>query len=198
MRETRKGSRQFIPEISPAGRLSALVTAGCLVVTGAAYLIESWDEFTCDPSFLPCAQLAGRAGLISILALFAVIIGVGIALTVRLRPVDETGGSGWTWSLGFLFALGVLDAVTRLPSWTCPGGMHLDALAQLCINQATRFDAASWLWLKRLIVIAGLAVGFTVIPRPRWTFVTAPIAGLTWLFGFGWLLVDTVGRNVRM
>ncbi|MDP9243266.1 MAG: hypothetical protein M3O84_08850 [Actinomycetota bacterium] len=198
MRGALRGSRQFIPEISPAGRWSAFATAGCLLVTGVAYVVASWDEFTCDPKFLPCGELAGRAGLISIVALFAAVIGAGIGLAVWHRPVTGNGHSGWTWSLAFLFPLGVAAAVTRLPSYTCPAGMHLDVLAQLCINRATRFDARSWLWLKRSLVLAALAVGFTLMPRPKWVVVTAPIAVLTWFFGFGWLLVDTVGHNVRM
>ena len=189
-------SRQFATEISAAGRLAAYVTAVCLVVTGLAYVIASLDELTCDPSFPPCARSGGVGGLVGIPAFLVILMGVGIVLAVRKRPVAAEGYSGWTLSLGFLFALGVLAVMGLIPSWTCPAGTHLDELAGLCINRVTRFDATSWLWLKWWLGLVGVVVGFTLIRRPRWVWITAPLAAIAWLFGFGWVLIDSVGRNV--
>jgi hypothetical protein len=172
------------------------VSAACLAVTGLVYAIASLDELTCDPSFPPCAQSGGVGGIVGIPALLVFFIGLGIFLAVRRRPVAPEGYSGWTVALSFLFAIGVLAIVGLIPLYTCPPGTHLDELAGLCINRLTRFDATTWLWLKWLLAIAGVVVGFTVIRRPRWAGLTAPIAVLAWGAGSGWVLVESVGKNV--
>jgi hypothetical protein len=183
-------------EISPAGRTAAFVTAACLAVAGLAYVFFSWDELTCDPSYLPCFLHGGKGALIAVLGFIGVVVGTIIALLVRRRPVVEGGYSGWTVSLSMLFILGTLLVVKQLPLLTCPAGTHLDALAGLCINDVTRFDATNWLWLKWVLAGAGIVVGATVIHRRRWMLLTVPAAVAAWFLGFGWLLLDTVARRV--
>src|SRR5437868_4865840 len=186
-----------MPEISPPGRIAAYTTATCLILTGGAFLYFSWDELTCDPTRPLCAGFTPALGfLISVAAAAALVGGVAIGVVVRRRPVAAEGYSSWTYALSTLFVLGTLAVVGLLPVFTCPAGTHLDALAGLCINRSTRFDAAHWVWLKWLITIAGLGVGVTLVHRARWIFVTAPVTAAVWVFGFGWLLTQTVGRNV--
>jgi hypothetical protein len=184
--------------ISHAGRSAAYLTAACLVVTGTAFLIASWDELTCKPPSGACDTIAAAGALISVVALVAIAIGVGIVQTVRRRSVVKDGDTGWTWALGVLFALGLVALAGALPAWSCPAGVHLDSVFGLCITRTSRFEATSRLWLKWLLVIAGLALGLTVIRRPRWMLVTAPIALAAWMAGFGWLLVVTVGRGLTV
>lgn len=86
-------------------------------------------------------------------------------------------------------------AATRLPSFTCEVG-HLDPNVRLCIEASGRFsEPSNWIWLKALIAILGLMIGI-VLRKPGWVYLAAPLAAIAWLFGFGWLLLDTVVRGV--
>jgi hypothetical protein len=120
-----------------------------------------------------------------------------MGVLVRRRAVSEAGTSGYTAFLSALFVAGILGIVASIPPYTCPAGTHVDPLAALCINARTRFDATSWLWLKWSIAVAAFVVGATIIWRPRWVRLTAPIAAASWFAGLGWLLTQTVGRNVK-
>jgi hypothetical protein len=194
--EVDAGSRPDRAEITPAGRIAAFVTAGCLAAAGVAFLLASWDELTCRGSPDVCEDVAAGGGLVWILAFIAVGTGAAIVLATRHRPVELDGEPGWTWGLGAVFTAGVVAAAALLPSWTCPDHMHLDANFGLCIGATTRFGATSWTWLKALTAGAGFAIGFGLIRRPRWIAVTAPIAVMAWIGGLGWLLVRTVGPHV--
>jgi len=93
-----------------------------------------------------------------------------------------------------LFSGGIAVAATRLPSFTCPFG-HLDPNFRLCIEASGRFsDPSNWIWLKALIAILGLMIGIA-LRKPKRVYLAAPIAAIAWLFGFGWLLLDTVVRG---
>ncbi len=84
---------------------------------------------------------------------------------------------------------------TRLPSFTCKVG-HLDENFRLCIEASGRFsEPSNWIWLKALIAILGLMIGIA-LRRPRRVYLAASLAAIAWLFGFGWLLLDTVVRGV--
>ncbi|MFL5737587.1 MAG: hypothetical protein ACJ76P_09640 [Actinomycetota bacterium] len=188
---------RYTSEITPAGRIAGYTSAACLVVTGAGYLLFSVDEITCSPLYLPCARYAPGGIIIAIGAAFMLFFGVVIGVLVRRRAVSEAGTSGYTVLLSFLFVAGVLGVVARIPTYTCPAGTHVDPLAALCINDRTRFDATSWLLLKWAGAIAAGVIAATIIWRPRWIRVTAPIAAASWFAGLGWLLIETVGRNVK-
>jgi hypothetical protein len=166
------------------------------MVAGLAFLIASWDELTCRGSPDACEDVAAGGGLVWVLSLTAIGGGAGIVLATRRRPVEPDGEPGWTWALGAVFAVGVVVVAALLPTWTCPDGMHLDANFGLCIGATTRFGATSWIWLKDLIGAGGVVIGFGLIRRARWVWVTAPIAVLAWVGGLGWLLVRTVGPHV--
>jgi hypothetical protein len=196
-RRSARPARPPEPEISPVGRIAGYATSGCLVLAGAAFLIASWDELTCSSDPATCEDVAGVGGLVSAVSLMVIAIGLWMAWNVRRRPVDEDGTSSWTWGLAIVFVLGVAVAATRIPEYSCPPGVHLDALFGLCITSTRRFDATSWLWLKRTVAIAGLVVGVTAIPSPRAVFLTAPLAVITWCVGLGWLLLDTMVRGLQ-
>jgi hypothetical protein len=188
---------RYTSEITTAGRIAGYTSAACLVVTGAGYLVFSIDELTCSPVYPPCARYAPGGIIIAIGAGFMLSFGVVMGVLVRRRAVSEAGTSGYTVLLSFLFVAGILGVVARIPTYTCPTGTHVDPLAALCISDRTRFDATSWLWLKWALVVGATSVAATVIWRPRWVRVTAPIAAASWFAGLGWLLIETVGRNVR-
>ena len=188
---------RYTSEITPAGRLAGYTSAACLVITGATFLAFSIDELTCNPLYAACSRYAPGGIIIAIGAGFMLVIGVVIALLVRRRAVSEAGTSGYTVFLSVLFVAGVLGIVASIPAYTCPPGTHLDPLAALCISSRTRFDATGWLWLKWSIAVAAFAIGASLIWRPRWVRLTAPIAAASWFAGLGWLLTETVGRNVK-
>ena len=188
---------RYTSEITPAGRLAGYTSAACLVITGATFLVFSIDELTCNPLYAACSRYAPGGIIIAIGAGAMLVIGVVMALLVRRRAVSEAGTSGYTVFLSALFVAGVLGMVASIPAYTCPSGTHLDPLAALCINSKTRFDATSWLWLKWIIAVASFVIGATLIWRPRWVRLTAPIAAASWFAGLGWLLTETVGRNVK-
>ena len=194
---TAMSSSHYVSEITPAGRIAGYTSAACLVLTGATYLLFSVDELTCSPVHPDCSRYAPAGIIIAITAGFMLLFGIVMGVLVRRRMVSEAGTSGYTAFLSLLFIAGVLAAVALIAPYTCPAGTHLDPLAALCINARTRFDATSWLWLKWGVAVAGFLVGVTLIWRPRWVWVTAPIAAATWFFGVGWLLTETVGRNVK-
>jgi len=188
---------RYLSEITPSGRIAGYTGTACLVITGVAYLLFSIDELTCNPLYPPCARYAPGGILIAIGAGFMLLFGVVMGVLVRRRAVSDAGTSGYTVFLSVLFIAGILGIVTAIPSLTCPPGTHLDPLAALCINTRTRFDATSWLWLKWGLLVAAFAIGATFIWRPRLVRFTAPIAAASWFAGFGWLLAQTVGRNVK-
>jgi len=178
--------------ISKAGRIAGYTTAGCLVVTSGAFLVASWDDLVCTHN---CLFPPGLAALVWFIAVPIGLVSIAIARRVSLRPTQSDGPTSWTLSLVILFSAGVAVAATRLPSFTCKVG-HLDANVRLCIEASGRFsDASNWIWLKGLIAILGLMIGIA-LRQPKRVYLVAPLAAIAWLFGFGWLLLDTVVRGV--
>jgi hypothetical protein len=192
-RNSRRRERWPPPDpISKPGRIAGYTTAGCLVVTSGAFLVASWDDLVCTSS---CRFSPGLAALVYFVAVPIGLVGIAIARRVSWRPIQSDGPTNWTLSLVILFSGGVAVAATRLPSFTCEVG-HLDQNVRLCIEASGRFsEPSNWIWLKALIVILGLMIGIA-LRRPRRIYLAAPLAAIAWLFGFGWLLLDTVVRGV--
>jgi hypothetical protein len=179
-------------EVSFAGRLAGLTVGVCLAVSGAAFLGASWDELRCTPAGERCDDVAGVGGAVSFVALVVAIGGGAIVVRTARRPVLESASSAWTWGLAAIFATGTMLVALRMPGHTCPDGVHLSPVFNVCIDGARRFDATSWVWPKRLLAIAGLAIGFTLIRSSERVWLTATVAALAWFAGTGWLLYDTM------
>jgi hypothetical protein len=179
-------------EIAASGRTAGVTVGLCLLVSGAAFLLASWDELTCAPAGETCDDVAGIGGAVSFVSLAVAIAGIAIVATTARRPITGSGSSAWTWGLAVIFAIGTTLIALRIPGYSCPDDIHLNPLFHTCIDGARRFDATSWVWPKRALLIAGIAVGFTLIRSPRRVWLTAPIAAAVWLAGTGWLLYDTM------
>jgi hypothetical protein len=193
-RNARRRERWPPPDpISKPGRIAGYTTAGCLVVTSGAFLVASWDDLVCTHD---CLFPPGLAALVWFIAVPIGLVGIAIARRVSLRPTQSEGSTSWTLSLVILFSGGIAVAATRLPSFTCNVG-HLDPNVRVCIEAVSgRFsDPSNWIWLKALIAILGLMIGIA-LRRPKRVYLAAPVAAMAWLFGFGWLLLDTVVRGV--
>jgi hypothetical protein len=188
--------RAVSPRATVAGKIAGYTTALCLMLMSAAYLAASWDELTCHHP-RACTPEAAKAGLVWLAALSTAALGGAIAWTVHHSPVDPEGGSGWTWGLTFVFILGTWTAITRIPSFTCPDGYHLDAGFRLCISSIDRFESTSWVWLKMLLWSASAVVALTVIRSPRAMPWSAGAAALGWFVGMGWYLHDTLLKIVK-
>jgi hypothetical protein len=185
-------SRLPAEEVSPAGRVAGLTVGVCLAVSGAAFLVASWDELTCTPPGETCDDIAGIGGAVSIAALVVTIVGVAIVAMTARRPVVDSASTAWTWGLSVIFSIGVALIALRIPGHTCPEGVHLNPVFHTCIDGARRFDATSWVWPKRALLLAGFVVGFTLIRSPRRVWLTAPVAAIAWVAGTGWLLYETM------
>ena len=179
-------------DVAPAGRVAGLTVGACLLVSGLAFLVASWDELTCTPAGATCDDVAGIGGAVSIAAIAAMLAGGAIVVLTVRRPVLASGSSAWTWGLGAIFAIGVGLVAMRLPGHSCPDGVHLTPIFNTCVDGARRFDATSWIWPKRALLVLGVVAGATVMRSPRRVWLTAPIAALAWFAGTGWLLYDTM------
>ena len=179
-------------EVAPAGRVAGLTVGACLLVSGAAFLVASWDELTCTPPGATCDDVAGIGGAVSLVALAVLLAGVAIVVMTARRPVLASGSSAWTWGLGTIFAIGVGLVAMRLPGHSCPDGVHLSPIFNTCVDGARRFDSTSWVWPKRALFVAGVVAGVTVMRSPRRVWLTATIAAVAWFAGTGWMLYDTM------
>ena len=88
-------TQRELVEISPAGALAGRTFSVVLVGSAVALVVGSWDELwrRCGAVEGRCVERAASAGLLTILSAFAIVIGVGIWLRVRRRPVDPDGSS---------------------------------------------------------------------------------------------------------
>ena len=180
--------------IAPVGRIAGLTTGACLVLAGVALAAAAAAAMACSSR---CQIPPAFGGLALFVSVPTALAGVAAARSVARRAVDPEGGVGWRWGLGMLFAVGVAITASRVPSLTCSPGDRLDSYFAICIDAAGhRYPASSWVWLKLLMVAAGLVVGLFVIRSTRVPRATAAVAAVAWFVGVGWLLVDTVGRNV--
>jgi len=185
-------SRRPPDDVAPAGRVAGLTVGACLLVSGLAFLVASWDELTCTPPGATCDDVAGTGGAVSLAALAAMVAGGAIVVLTARRHVVASGSTAWTWGLGTIFAIGVGLVALRLPGHSCPDGVHLTPIFNTCVDGARRFDATSWVWPKRALFALGLVAGATVMRSPLRVWLTAPIAAVSWFAGTGWLLYDTM------
>ena len=93
-------SRRAPDDVAPAGRVAGLTVGACLLVSGLAFLVASWDELTCTPPGATCDDVAGTGGAVSLAALAAMVVGGAIVVLTARRPVVASGSTAWTWGLG--------------------------------------------------------------------------------------------------
>jgi hypothetical protein len=187
-----KPARRPPEEIAAAGRIAGLTVGACLAVSGVAFVVASWDELTCTPAGAECDDIAGIGVAVSFVALAVAIAGIAIVALTARRPVLASGSSAWTWGLAVIFSIGTTLVAMRIPGHTCPDGVHLNPVFDICIDGARRFDATSWVWPKRALALAGVVAGFTLVRTPRQIWLSAPVAAIAWFAGTGWLLYDTM------
>jgi hypothetical protein len=180
--------------ISREGRLAGYTTAGCLILAGLAFTVAAVATMLCARG---CPVPSAYGGLALFVSVPAALAGAAIALSVSRRPWDAAGSSGWTWGLGLVFAAGVAVATTRFPNFTCPSGGHVEPALGLCIRDGgERYGATSWSWLKSLVTIVGIGLGVSLMRSRRAVWLTAPLAAIAWIAGFGALLADTLARGL--
>jgi hypothetical protein len=188
LRPTR--ARRPPEEVAPTGRIAGLTVGACLAVSGVAFVVASWDELTCTPAGAECDDIAGIGGAVTFVALAVAIAGIAIVALTARRPVLESGSSAWTWGLAVIFSIGAILVAMRVPGHSCPDGVHLNPVFDICIDGARRFDATSWVWPKRALVLAGVVAGFTVVRTTRRIWIATPGAAIAWFGGTGWLHYD--------
>ena len=188
-------TQRELVEISPAGALAGRTFSVVLVGSAVALVVGSWDELwrRCGAVEGRCVERAASAGLLTILSAFAIVIGVGIWLRVRRRPVDPDGSSRYVWALGVVFAIGLVLVAARIPAFTCERGRFDDAL-ELCMHPPSTSEPTSRLLLKQAIVVAGLLGGVVIATRPRLVRLSVVLTVAAWLLGVGWTVIDTLVR----
>jgi hypothetical protein len=149
-------------------------------VSGLLWFFASFRAFACVRD---CAVLPALGGLLVLCVSVVVVVMAWTAIGIIGRPVETDGSSGWMVGLSVIFALGVVFAATRIPSYACPMGMHLSHFGFCFASSSDRFPPTDWRWLKEVIALMGAIVAFTLIRIRRWAYVNAPIAGAVWLFG---------------
>jgi hypothetical protein len=183
-----------VEDLSPEGRTAAWTIAALLAITGVATIVAAWDEVwqLCGDELRgECVARSSAAILASGAATVAILVAVVIGLRTRRRTVDPEGSARWVWFLGAMTVVGAVVISGRIPAFTCSQG-RFDELLELCLHPPNTSEPASWAIQKTAIIVAGLVLGIVVAVRPRWIRVTAPLAALVWLGGFGWLIADTL------
>jgi hypothetical protein len=187
------GGDAVLTEISPEGKLAGQIFAVTLLVSAVAMIVVSWDDIwrVCNALSGPCVERSAAAMILTMCSVAAIAWAVAILLRIRRRPVDPEGSSRYVWALGVLVVLGGIFIAGRIPAYTCARGRFDDVLV-LCLHPPSTSDPASWLLLKKAIVVVSLIVAALVSARPRNVKVTAPLSVAVWAVGFGWLLADTM------
>lgn len=180
------------PPISPEGRIAGLTTSGCVMVSALAWLAVTIRIGLCTEN---CTIEPGLGGLVLLPVAVALVAAVAVFRAILDRPTDPEASSVWRFGLGVIFAVGVVAAASWIPSMTCPAGTKL-SFFQFCAGEnGARLPGTSWTLQRRLLDLAGVLVGCTVIRSRRWVKVTAPIAAVVFLGGTGALLLRTLAKN---
>jgi hypothetical protein len=168
------------------GRIAGLTTTGCVIVSALVWLVV-WIRFALCVH--ECSFEPGLAGLIALLVAVALVAAVAMARAVLIRPTDPGAASTWRFGLSVIFAVGVIAAASVIPSLTCPTGTKLSFFGFCAGAHGARLPATSWTWVRRLIDVAGIVVGFTLVRSRRWITIGAVLASAVWLAGSVALLV---------
>jgi hypothetical protein len=189
-----KALTYYASPISRSGKIAGYTTSACLVGAGVAFTIASVAVVSCEGR---CGIEPALGGLALYISIPCLLLGLAVGRGVRRRPVDTEGESGWSWGIAAVLATGIAVLASRIPSLTCSQGGRLDGNFAICITASLhRYDATSWIWLKWLVLVVGIAVALVAGWWRRAPRVTAVGAALAWAVGFGWLLADSLGREL--
>jgi len=186
--------RRALSEILAEDLLAARTVGGLFVVTAVSFIAASWGDLwlRCGALYGLCVRRSASAALVCILSVLMLAAGLGILVQTRRRyHREEQASSHYSWGLGILMAVGLILVSTRIPTWTCHVG-HFDTTLKRCLTPGSRTDPTSYATLKGAILILGLAAGGIVGSLPNRVRILAPATALVWLFGVGWLLLDTM------
>jgi hypothetical protein len=173
--------------ISPEGRIAGLTTAGSVIASAVAWLAVTIRIALCTKG---CTIEPGLGGLVLMPVAVALVAALALLRSIIGRPTDPEARSGWWWAgLGVIFTVGVAAAASGIPSLTCPDGTNLSFFGFCAGDHGARLAATSRVGMRRLIDVAGVVLGFTLMRSKRWVRVTAPVAGLVFLAGTSLLLV---------
>jgi hypothetical protein len=190
--------------IDPAARISAIVTAVCLLGAGAATIAFAWDELTCTRLVAPgpersapesiCDVLSGIGGVVTLIGASLAIAGAVTLAALRGREAADGGHRGWRWALAATFAVGALILISRIPGETCATA-DATPYSGICIDDdgGGRYPATSWKLAKTVAAFLTPVLAFGVIPRRELIWLSVPLTLAAWFVGVGWLLVDTIG-----
>ena len=177
------------PPISPEGRIAGLTTTGCVIASCFAWLVVAVRIAMCT---LGCVHEPGLGGLVLLVFAVPFVAAIGLFRGTLIRTTDPEASAAWRFGLSVIFAVGVLAGASWIPSLTCPPGTKLSFFGFCAGPHGVRLEAASWVLQRRLIDVAGVVVGFTIIRSRRWVRVTAPVAGLVFVAGTVALLARTL------
>jgi hypothetical protein len=177
------------PPISPEGRIAGLTATGCVIAGSVAWLVVTVRIALCTTG---CDHPAGLGGLVLFVVAVPFVASIALFRSILARPTDPEAGAGWRFGLGVIFAVGVVAGASWIPSLTCPSGTKLSFFGFCAGANGARLEATSWVSIRRLIDVAGIVAGLTIMRSRRWVRVTAPVAGLVFLAGTGVLLARTL------
>jgi hypothetical protein len=164
-----------LPSETFRGKVAHVTVASCLVLSGALFIVSSWDEVNCVAgeftSSGPCGVGLVWGGTLLSVGIFLAIIG-GIALfRAARRHVDADGGDGWWVGQAIVVMIcGVLLGLL-IPRYECPPGTTLSPVFKFCVNHDITYPAPSpgmpW---KFAAVGIGIAIGIVM-----WRWRSMPI-----------------------
>lgn len=178
-------------EISAEGALAGRTCALALVGTGVTLIGLSADELwhRCGQTAGRCVERAAAAGLLTLVSVFALVLGIAAWRRVRRRPVDPQGSARFVWGLGVMFSAGVALVAAKVPSFTCTRG-RFDEVLVLCLHPPTTSEPASWIAAKRAILVLAVLGGALIAARPRPVKLWTVAAVSAWIGGAGWVALD--------
>jgi hypothetical protein len=144
--------------------------ASCFVLSGALFIVSSWDEVNCVAGEVtssgPCGVALVWGGTLLTLGFFLLLIGGIMLFRATRRHVDVDGGDGWWVGQAIVvMACGGLVGVL-IPRYECPPGTTLSPVFKFCVNHNITYPAPSpgmpW---KFAAIGVGIAIGAMML---RW------------------------------
>ena len=178
-------------------KVAHLTIAGCMVLSGALFVVSAWDEVDCVAgeftSSGPCGIGIVAGGSLVVIGILLVIVGCIVLYRGVRRPVSEDAGDGWRVGQAIVvMACGTLVAL-MIPRLRCPPGTVLSPVFRFCVNQQVSYPAPSpGLPWKFAAFGVGIAIGVVMI---RWRSMPIWLATLIVVAACVGAAVFTVSRT---